>query len=190
MKKKLTRVLMLTLVFTLLMSVAAYAAPKVVKNADGSFTVTYDSGAVVSYPAKTVVATASTVTVTYNNGKVEVYNNNGALQSSSGGGTSQNADNLFDWQNATGGGADTTAIKSQFNILGKNIHELLMSILNIIGFIILAIYWAKHWFVGNDAQKKRDLKDEGANYFKGAIGFFASSFIYKLIYLLATSFSL
>lgn len=75
-----------------------------------------------------------------------------------------------------------------FEKLGANIYVIINAVGYIIGFILLIIWGIRHWLSSGDSAAKRDLKEQGGTWLKGAIIVFGASFIYTLIYNFVSGF--
>lgn len=75
-----------------------------------------------------------------------------------------------------------------FEKLGANIYVIINAVGYIIGFILLIIWGIRHWLSSGDSTAKRDLKEQGSTWLKGAIIVFGASFIYTLIYNFVSGF--
>lgn len=91
-------------------------------------------------------------------------------------------DNPLDWLDGKKADAAAAETKKSIDRLGINIFTIINGFGYIAGFILLIIHGIKHWFAGGDSTAKKELKDQGFNWLKGAIFVFGGSFIYTLIY--------
>lgn len=78
--------------------------------------------------------------------------------------------------------------ENQFIVMGQSVHSLIKTVLNMVGLIILMFYGVRYWMAGSDSSAKKELKEQGFSYMKGAVLFFGSSFLYDLIVKIVTSF--
>jgi len=88
----------------------------------------------------------------------------------------------LDWLDGKKADAAAAETKKSIDKLGINIFTIINGFGYIAGFILLIIHGIKHWFAGGDSTAKKELKEQGFNWLKGAIFVFGGSFIYTLVY--------